>query len=92
MRTLQGQYKALLRKNEKLNSLLTFANTRAFAAEERYTKALKKSYSIYDADPGQLNRIITIRVDLDMLDHAYAFDDMLNYLVHDIARKAGKIK
>lgn len=91
MRTLQGQYKSVLKHNAELIRALEKAEKHATDLATQYRAAIKKAYTVSHAPEPDIGRMLMIRVCVDYLGSAKSREDMLNYLIEDIAHKAGWI-
>jgi len=90
MRTLQGQYKSLLKRNAELTRTIENVEKTTTDLISQYKHIIRRSCQVTTV-PESLGRIINIRVSLDCLDSANFQKDMLDHLCYEISRKAGWI-
>lgn len=90
MRTLQGQYKALLRLNNDLEALLKEEKKLTSTLHREYWSAIKGACSVTREEPDF--GLVTIRVSLTDLQSARVREDVLKHICEEISRKAGWIR
>ncbi len=90
MRTLQGQFKSLLKLNNDLASLLKEERKLTSTLHREYYSAIKGACSVTREEPDF--GIVTVRVSLTDLKSVNVRADVLKYICEDISRKAGWIQ
>jgi hypothetical protein len=89
MRTLQGQFKSLLKLNADLSSLLKEERKLTSTLHREYYSAIKGACSITRDEDFS---VVTVRVSLTDLKEARVREDVLKHICEDVSRKAGWIK